>query len=138
MEQDYDLPMMVRAIRRYWWIALLTPVIVVAALSVRNVTAPYETSFRASILLPGDREVPGSAERPELMILDDLGPVVESRAFAELVATEASIDVDDVEGHLSATRYSRIATITSKSDDEGQSRELANAAARVLPAAEAM
>ena len=43
------------------------------------------------------------------------------------------MDPDDVEGRLSATRYSRIATITSKSDNEGQSRELANAAARVLP-----
>ena len=135
MERDYDLPMILRAIRRYWWIALLTPAIVLAALSIRNTTAPFQTSFRASILLPGDTEVPGSAERPELMILDDLGPVVSSRAFAEIVATEASMDPDAVDGRLSATRFSRIATITSESDDADDSRAVAEAAARALPAA---
>ena len=86
MNRDYDLNDLLRALRRYWWIALLAPAIVLGILMIRNLTAPYQTSFRASVLLPGDTEIPGSSEQPELMILDDLGPVVASRAFAEMAA----------------------------------------------------
>jgi hypothetical protein len=135
MSQDYDLPDLLRAIRRYWWIALLTPAIVLASLLIRNLTAPYQTSFRASILLPGDTEIPGSSERPELMILDDLGPVVSSRAFAEMAAQASGMPADAIDRHLSASRYSRIATITAKADDRATSRQIANAAAQVLPEA---
>lgn len=133
MSQDYDLPDLLRAIRRFWWIALLVPAIVLAVLLIRNLTAPYQTSFRASVLLPGDTEIPGNSERPELMILDDLRPVISSRAFAEKAAQAAGIPVNEVEGHLSATRYSRVATITAKTDDKATSRQIADAAAQVLP-----
>jgi uncharacterized protein involved in exopolysaccharide biosynthesis len=132
MSQDYDLPDLLRAIRRYWWIALLAPVMVFAVLFIRNLTAPYQTSFRASILLPGDTEIPGSSERPELMILDDLGPVVSSRAFAEMVAQGSGMPVSAIDGHLSSTRYSRIATITAQADDRFESRKIADAAALTL------
>lgn len=125
--------MVLGAIRRYWWIALLTPLLVLAALTVRNVTADYESSFRASILMPGDTEIPGSAERPELMILDDLGPVVSSAAFAELVANSAGLPLSEVEGHLSATRYSRVATIRAKASDADRAKQIAEAAAAVFP-----
>jgi len=135
MDSEYDLYEMLSALRRYWWIALLTPALIFAALVVRNVTAPYQTEFRASILLPGDTEVPGSSERPELMILDDLGPVVSSQAFAEIVADSAALPVEDVRGHLSSSRYSRIATITAKADDKSTSRQIADAASTVFPAA---
>src|SRR5690349_3680803 len=133
MSRDYDLRDLVGAIRRYWWIALLAPAVVLAVLTGRNVSAPYQTSFRASVLLPGDTEIPGSSERPELMILDDLGPVVASRAFAEMAAQAAGMPVDAIEGHLSASRYSRIATITAKANDRATSRQISDAAARVLP-----
>jgi hypothetical protein len=133
MDKDYDLGDMLRAIRRYWWIALLTPTLVLTALVVRNVTAPYQCSFRASILLPGDTEIPGSAERPELMILDDLGPVVASQAFAQMVADRAAMPLNALNAELSASRYSRIATITVKSDDQETARRIAEAAAQVLP-----
>ena len=103
-----------RGIRRYWWIAFLTPAIVLGILSIRNLTADFQTSFSASVLLPGDTEMPGSSERPELMILDDIGPVVSSQAFAEMVADAASMPVEDVDGHLEASRYSRIVTVTAR------------------------
>jgi uncharacterized protein involved in exopolysaccharide biosynthesis len=135
MSQDYDLPDLLRAIRRYWWIALLAPVIVFAVLFVRNLTAQYQTSFRASILLPGDTEIPGSSERPELMILDDLGPVVSSQAFAEMAAQASGMPVDAIDGHLSSSRYSRIVTITAKADDRAESRQIADAAVQALPQA---
>jgi capsular polysaccharide biosynthesis protein len=135
MDQDYDLRAMLTAIRRFWWIALLTPGLILAALAIRNVTAPYQTSFRASVLLPGDTEVPGSSERPELMILDDLGPIISSQAFAQMVAENAGLPVDEVDGHLSVDRYSRIATITAKADDRTTSRQIADAASNVLASA---
>lgn len=135
MDTDYDLGEMLSAIRRYWWIAILTPAIVLGVLVVRNLTAPYQCSFRASILLPGDTEIPGSAERPELMILDDLGPVVGSRSFAQMVAEHVGRPVDDLGGEFSARRYSRIATITATSDEKDTARRLADAAAQVFPEA---
>ena len=135
MSNDYDLVDFLRAIRRYWWIALLTPAIVFGILSVRNVKADYQTSFRASVLLPGDTEIPGSSERPELMILDDIGPVVSSQAFAQMVADAASMPVADVKGHLEASRYSRIVTVTARDSDKATSRRIADGAAQALPGA---
>ncbi len=135
MSYDYDLRDFLRGIRRYWWIALLTPAIVLGILSIRNLTADYQTSFRASVLLPGDTEIPGSSERPELMILDDIGPVVSSQAFAQMVADAASMPVEDVHGHLDATRYSRIVTVTARDGNESTSRQIADGAAQALPGA---
>jgi hypothetical protein len=135
VSNDYDLPGFLRAIRSYWWIALVTPAIVLAGLSARNLTADYETTLRATVLLPGDTEIPGNSERPELMILDDIGPVVGSRAFAQMVADAAGMSSGDVVGALTASRYSRVVTITAKSDDKTISRRIADGAAQVLPAA---
>jgi capsular polysaccharide biosynthesis protein len=133
--QDYDIRMTLAAIRRFWWLVVLAPTIIFIALSVRNLTADYQSTFRASVLIPGDTEIPGSAERPELMILDDLGPVVESRAFAEIVAAQAGLPVDDVLGSLSVERYSRIATVTAHDPDGSRALAIANAAAAVFPQA---
>src|SRR5690349_5129493 len=135
MSYDYDLRDFLRGIRRYWWIALLTPVLVLGVLSIRNLTADYQTSFRASVLLPGDSEIPGSSERPELMILDDIGPVVSSQAFAQMVADAVTMPVEDVHGHLEATRYSRIVTVTAHDSDQSTSRRIAEGAAQALPGA---
>ncbi|MDQ2682222.1 MAG: hypothetical protein M3Y37_01710 [Chloroflexota bacterium] len=130
---DYDLWQVIAAIRRYWWLAVIVPLMVASVLVIRNLTADYQSSFRATVLLPGDTEIPGSAERPELMILDDIGPVVTSRAFAELVAAEASLPIDEVDGSLSASRYSRVVTVTATSADAGIARQMAEAANVVLP-----
>lgn len=132
---DYDLTRTVAAIRRYWWVVLVAPALILSILSVRNLTADYQSTFRASVLLPGDTEIPGSAERPELMILDDLAPVVESQAFAEMVADQASLEPGQVTGTLSASRYSRIATVTVKESDRDRARTIADAASAVFPQA---
>jgi len=130
---NYELRDTVIALRRYWWLVVLAPVLVGVALTVRNLRADYQASFSASVLLPGDTEIPGSAERPELMILDDIGPVVGSAAFAQLVATEADLPMANV--HLTASRYSRVVTVTAKSGDKQQAEAMAVAAAAVFPAA---
>lgn len=130
--QDYDLKSAIAAVRRFWWLVALVPLVIFGALSVRNLTSDFESSFRTSVLLPGDTEIPGSAERPELMILDDMGPIVSSQAFAELVAAEMGVRPADLVGKLSAERYSRIATITARSQSEAESLAIANAAASVF------
>jgi hypothetical protein len=135
MDRDYDVAMMLRAIRRFWWVAFLAPAIVLSVLTIRNVTADYKSSFSASVLLPGDTEIPGSAERPELMILDDIGPVVASDTFAQIVADAASLPANAVVGHLSATRHSRIVTIVASASNSARAQQIANAAASALPQA---
>ena len=135
MDRDYDVAMMLRAIRRFWWVAFLAPAIVLSVLTIRNVTADYKSSFSASVLLPGDTEIPGSAERPELMILDDIGPVVASDTFAQIVADAASLPADAVVGHLSATRHSRIVTIVASASNSARAQQIAIAAASALPQA---
>jgi capsular polysaccharide biosynthesis protein len=130
---DYDLWQVIAAIRRFWWLTALVPLLVAGALIVRNLTADFQTSFQVTVLLPGDTEIPGSAERPELMILDDIGPVVRSQAFAELVATAASLPLDDIEGSLSISRYSRVVTVTAYAGDADEARWIAEAANTVLP-----
>jgi capsular polysaccharide biosynthesis protein len=69
------------------------------------------------------------------MILDDLGPIISSQAFAQMVAENAGLPVDEVDGHLSVDRYSRIAIITAKADDLTTSRQIADAASNVLASA---
>ena len=133
MDRDYDIAMMLQAIRRFWWVALVAPAMVLSILTIRNFTADFESSFSASVLLPGDTEVPGRAERPELMILDDIGPVVSSDAFAQMVADNSSLPAQEVIGHLSATRHSRIVTVVASSNSRARALQIANAAATALP-----
>lgn len=123
--------------RRWWW---LVPAMVVVGLVAGFLLTPesqYETSFRATVLIPGDTEDSGRAERPELMVLDDLGPFVESRAFARLVAEElgGDVPVEQVDGMLSGSRYSRIATVDVAGDDAERVLAVAEAAAAVFPEA---
>ncbi len=98
--------------------------------------AGYSSSFRATVLIPGDTEDTGSSERPELMVLDDLGTFVESWVFADAVAQQAGDDLttEDVHGMLAGSRYSRIATVTVTGPDADQVARVADAAAAVFPA----
>ncbi len=123
-------------IRRWWWVIALA---LVASLAVGWLLTPepaWTSSFRATVLIPGDTEDTGSAERPELMVLDDLGPFVESWAFAEAVAARMGDDIaiEDIDGMLDGSRYSRIATVTVSGEDRDEVLAVANAAAEVFPA----
>lgn len=123
------------AVRRFWWAIGLG---FITSLIVGYVLTPYPeftTAFRATVLIPGDTEDTGSSERPELMILDDLGPFTESWAFAEYVAGAMHGDVEtaDVYGMLDGSRYSRIATVGVSGDDQDLVLKVAIAAAEVFP-----
>jgi capsular polysaccharide biosynthesis protein len=133
--QEYDIVRMAAALRRRLWIVLAVPIAIAAVLILRNLTAEYQVDFRASILLPGDTEIPGRSERPELMILDDFQSVVTSRAFAEIVATHAQLPVDDVEDAFDTSRLGRVVTITVSDSDAERVEVVAQAAASVLPQA---
>lgn len=125
------------AVRRFWWVIGLG---FITGLIVGYVLTPYPeftTAFRATVLIPSDTEDTGSSERPELMILDDLGPFIESWAFAEYVAGAMYGDVGtaDVYGMLDGSRYSRIATVGVSGEDQVLVLEIAQAAAKVFPEA---
>lgn len=122
------------ALRRFWWVIVLG---FIAGLVIGFLLTPvpaYTTSFRATVLIPGDTEETGSSERPELMVLDDVGPFTESWAFAEYVADgmNGSVEPGDVHGMIEGSRYSRIATVQVSGDDEGYVLEVAQAAADVF------
>jgi uncharacterized protein involved in exopolysaccharide biosynthesis len=125
----------VAAVRRWWWLIALA---LVGSLLIGYLLTPepaWTTSFRATVLIPGDTEDTGSAERPELMVLDDLGPFVESWAFAEAVAGAMGDDVAtaDIHGMLDGSRYSRVATVTVSGRDREEVLVVAEAAAGVFP-----
>ena len=128
-----------RTIRRWWWLLLLLPLIGLVSGFVMTRDQQYESSFRATILIPGDTEIPGSAERPELMVMDDAPSLVDSRAFAEMTWAALPADaqtvlaVEDVQDALSASRYSRVLTVVASREDPAQAEAIAAAAASVLP-----
>jgi capsular polysaccharide biosynthesis protein len=123
------------------WLILGLTLIVFIAMVWRSSDPPYISSFRATILMPGDTEIPGNSERPELMILDDLPELVKSQAFASDVAAALpsvggpTVSTDEIHDSLSADRYSRVLTVHSTNDDATNAESIAKAAAMVLPAA---
>lgn len=121
---------------RRWWIVLLVPAIALAGLIYRDRTLPYRATVRASVVIPGDTEIPGSAEKPELMVMDDAPGLVTSRAFAEAVAAKmgAGVTADQVQRDLNASRYSRLLSITATDGNAVNAKTIAATAGAVLPA----
>lgn len=136
-----DLWSLLKALGRSWWL-----VAGVAGLSavmgwLLLPAAPYQVRVEASVLIPGDTENPGRAERPELMVLDDLLPLVESPAFAELVHRSLTspagddISVEDVQDALSGSRYSRILSVTVSGSSPARVQAIGDAVNRAIPEA---
>jgi hypothetical protein len=89
-------------------------------------------SLSATVLIPGDTEIPGDSERPELMVMDDVPVLVESQAFAEGVLAaipESGLTVGAVRDSLSASRYSRVLTVHVTSSDKERTVTIAEAVA---------
>ncbi|MEA2514840.1 MAG: hypothetical protein QOJ59_4329 [Thermomicrobiales bacterium] len=131
-----DLPELIAILRRRWWLVVLVPVLVAGFLVWQGRTRPYQVTLRATILIPGDTEIPGNSERPELMVLDDLPLLVDSRAFAEGVHAAmpaTALTVDDVQASLSGVRYSRVLTVVVTREDGAAATQIAQAVAQTLP-----
>lgn len=131
-----ELPELIAILRRRWWFALLVPVVVAGVLVWQSRTRPYQVTLRATVLIPGDTEIPGNSERPELMVMDDVPALVDSRAFAEglhaaMVGT--ALSVDDVQKSLDASRYSRVLTVLVTREDATEATDIAVAVQQTLP-----
>lgn len=142
MTGDVELRETVRALGRRWWLILGLPLVVLIGSVVRTADRPYVATVRATVLIPGDTEVPGSAERPELMVLDDVPVLVRSRVFAEAVAAamaeeagELGLGVDEIGSALSGERYSRVVTIRARHRGRREALAIAAGAAAALPGA---
>jgi len=135
-EHSISMGQLMSVIRRRWWIVLLLPLVAVTATYLFQRNESYQSTVRATVLIPGDTEDPGSSERPELMVLDDLPPFIRSHAFASDVHAAidgATLTVDQVQSTLDASRYSRVLTIYVTSENEQEVAEIAAAAESVLP-----
>lgn len=123
-----------RALRHFWWVVLAVPIVTGIGLVLLSIGTPYQSTVRATVLIPGDTESTGNAERPELMVLDDLPILIESRVFAEAAAQRTSdLPVETVQAALSASRYSRVLTIHATGSTSTEAQEIAAAAEDALP-----
>ena len=129
---------------RRWWLVVGLPLVVMAGTLALSSQQPYVATVRATVLIPGDTETPGNAERPELMVLDDAPGMVNSDAFAGAVEAQLTpryggsglgLDDEDIQDSLSAERYSRILTVEVRRDDAAEALAIGQAVATVLPQA---
>ena len=124
------------AIRDRWWLLFLAPIVALTVTFVWMRFEPYHTTVRATVLLPGDTEDPGNAERPELMMLDDLPSLVGSWVFAEGVHAAmpgTGATVAEVQTALDGSRYSRVLTVTISDESADQVSVIAAAVETQLP-----
>lgn len=135
-DHSVSMSQILSVIRQRWWIVLLLPIAAVLTTLYFQSQEPFQSTVRATVLIPGDTEETGNSERPELMVLDDLPPFVRSYAFAEQVAgamPESDLTIDQVQSTLDGSRYSRVLTVAITNDDQAQVEEIAGAVQSVLP-----
>ena len=129
-----DLRRIATILLRRWWLVLGMPALVLGISLILLSTSPYVASMRVSVLIPGDTQATGTAERPELMVLDDIPQIVSSPAFANAVSAQLqqtspqyALTPDGIQASLSADYYSRIVTIRATRDDEQEALALLDA-----------
>ncbi len=139
-EQRLDTGRILSILSRRWWLVIGLPVAAVLGTLFLSRDEPYVATFQASILIPMDTEDPGDAERPELMVGDDLPLVIGSQRFAEKVEAELDrvggpvrMTWPEIQASIRATRYSRILRVEVTRDDGDEALAIAGAAATVLP-----
>lgn len=136
-----DLWSLLKVLGRSWRLIAGAVVLSVAGAWILVPAALYQVTVEASVVLAGDTENPGRAERPELMVLDDLLPLVESPVFAELVHRSLTsppgtrITVGDVGDALSGSRYSRILSVTVSESSPDRAEAIGLAVTIALPEA---
>ncbi len=138
-ELAIDLRDYMRFLRRLWWVPVTLALAGLVAGWALAPVPPWESLFRAAVVMPGDTEDPGSSERPELMILDDLLSLVQSRVFAERTleaipaGNRGTLTVTEVQAALDETRYGRVATVIVSGPDPDEVSAIVSAAASVFP-----
>lgn len=135
-----ELRQVLMVMRRRWWLVVGLPLVVFAGTLVQSANQPYTATVQAVVLIPGDTETTGNAERPELMVLDDGPTLVTSPAFADIVtgrlgtgSVARSLNAAEVRDALSAERYSRTLTVKATRSDPDEALAIGRAVATVLP-----
>lgn len=137
-EHSISMGQVMSVIRRRWWIVVLLPIVAVMATYFFQRNEPYQSTVRATVLIPGDTEQPGNSERPELMVLDDLPPFIRSYAFASQVQAamaNAGLTIEQVQSTLDGSRYSRVLTVFVTSENASEVERIATAVESVIPEA---
>jgi capsular polysaccharide biosynthesis protein/Mrp family chromosome partitioning ATPase len=129
-----DLRRIVTILLRRWWLVLGMPALVLGISLVLLSTSPFVASMRASVLIPGDTQETGNAERPELMVLDDVTQLVNTYGFANAISAQLqqaspqyALSAEQIQSSLSADFYSRIVTIRATRNDEQEALALLDA-----------
>lgn len=136
-----DLWSLLKVLGRAWWLITGAALLSAAGAWFFLPEAPFQVTVQASVILAGDLERPGRAEQPELMVLDDLLPLVESPAFAELVHRSLTLPageemaVRDVQETLAGSRYSRILSVTVSGSSAERVEAIAAAVTLAIPEA---
>ncbi len=139
LELAIELRDYVHLLRGFWWVPATLALVGLLAGWALVPAVPYESLFRAVVVMPGDTEDPGSSERPELMILDDLLSLVQSRVFAERTfeaipaGDRGSLTIAEVQATLDQTRYGRVSTVIVRGPDPNEVAAIVSAAAAVFP-----
>lgn len=137
-EHSISMGQIMTVVQRRWWLVLLLPIVAIATTLYFQRHEPFQSTVRATVLIPGDTEIPGNSERPELMVLDDLSPFLRSRAFATQVHAampDTDLSIEQVQATLDGSRYSRVVTVLITNENATDVDTIANAAASVLPTA---
>ncbi len=137
-EHSVSMGHLLSVVRRRWWIVVLLPAIAILTTFLFQRNEAYQSTVRATVLIPGDTEIPGNSERPELMVLDDVPPFLRSHAFASQVQAAmpgTSLTIEQVQSALDGSRYSRIVTVAITNEDPRAVGEIAGAVESVLPTA---
>jgi capsular polysaccharide biosynthesis protein len=130
-----------RIVRKRIWVVFVLVAIVLAISLVRRgrPTAAYIAFMRFTVGLKPEESEFYSYDRyytwmASEYLVDELTEVVKSHAFAEEVGRElaAKIPVEAIRGSIAAERKHRILTVHITWGDEGELREIADAASRVL------
>jgi len=134
-----DLWTYLGALRRWWWLALGIPAVVLAITIMVLPPAPWQTQFGAFIVYPGNPEKSNSAKRWNSVVLDDLAALMRSDAVAERVQAQLpaslqdSLTAGEIGDMLSSSRYSREATVKITGDSPEEVRAVAEGVEAVLP-----
>lgn len=138
-------------IRRYWYVVVIVPVLVLAGVifQASRAKTTYTSKTELSIVREGD-QAPSSAVYglyndyynylTSEYTLDDMVGLVQGNVFAQDVSAELaktdgiSMSTKDVQMALASSRLNRILTIQAKADSKTRAEAIAAAAGKVLEA----
>jgi len=127
------------ALRRWWWLALGIPAVALILAALLVPAAPWQSEFRAFVVMDSEPDNSANPFFGESIILDDTAMLVDSEVMIDHVhgtlpsEMQASVSTDDIARMVSAVRYSRAVTVTASGDSPEEVKAVAEAMASYLP-----